>query len=63
MPIALWASFMCFIHPAVSPFFIAALDMSRAVVASFFLAASVISAIMPSICFIWASLHRSAAPA
>ena len=46
MPMALWASSMCFMHPAVSPFFIAALDMSRAVIASFILAASVILAII-----------------
>ena len=32
---ALWASSICFMHSAVSPFFIAALDMSRAAVACF----------------------------
>src|SRR5262249_804368 len=52
MPIALWAASICFMHPALSPFFIAAFDMSRAVVASFCLVASVIFAIMSSICFI-----------
>jgi hypothetical protein len=28
MPMALWAFSMCFMHPALSPFFIAAFDMS-----------------------------------
>ena len=34
-PIALWASSTCFMHAAISPFFISALDMSRCIVASF----------------------------
>ena len=49
---------MCFMHASISPFFISALDMSRCVIASFCLAASVILAIISSICFIWASLHK-----
>ena len=52
MPIALWAASICFMHPALSPFFIAAFDMSRAAVASFCFVASVIFAIISSICFI-----------
>src|SRR5262245_52510618 len=50
-------------HSALLPAFIAAFDWSSAAVASFCLAGSVILAIIPSICFICSSLHRSWAKA
>ena len=37
MPMALWASLMCFIHPASSPFFILAFDVSMRSQANFLL--------------------------
>src|SRR5690554_4223713 len=52
---------MYFMHSSSLSAFMAALDLSRASAASCFLSASVIAAIILSICAMWASLQRSCA--